>query len=114
MVYTQQVQVGQSGNDSHQVATSATATSTVALTSPPPAAVATPPPPSGGEKPANDVFAGAMARAASQSTIHPLDTMKVRMQAGSSSFGMGLVFWGGVHGVLHGVLHGVHMCTLTR
>ena len=28
-----------------------------------------------------DVFAGAAARAASQSTIHPLDTLKVRMQA---------------------------------
>jgi len=31
-------------------------------------------------KPASDVLAGAMARAASQSTIHPLDTLKVRMQ----------------------------------
>lgn len=31
-------------------------------------------------KPASDVFAGALARAASQSTIHPLDTLKVRMQ----------------------------------
>ena len=29
-------------------------------------------------KPASDVLAGAMARAASQSTIHPLDTLKVR------------------------------------
>ena len=28
-----------------------------------------------------DVIAGATARAASQSTIHPLDTIKVRMQA---------------------------------
>ena len=28
-------------------------------------------------KPASDVIAGAMARAASQSTIHPLDTLKV-------------------------------------
>ncbi|RMZ52192.1 hypothetical protein APUTEX25_001582, partial [Auxenochlorella protothecoides] len=33
-------------------------------------------------KPVHDVVAGAMARAASQSTIHPLDTMKVRMQTG--------------------------------
>jgi len=33
-------------------------------------------------KPASDVLAGAVARAASQSTIHPLDTLKVRMQAG--------------------------------
>eukprot|EP01026_Neomeris_dumetosa_P082996 TRINITY_DN957_c0_g1_i1.p1 TRINITY_DN957_c0_g1~~TRINITY_DN957_c0_g1_i1.p1 ORF type:complete len:354 (-),score=52.75 TRINITY_DN957_c0_g1_i1:1350-2411(-) len=31
-------------------------------------------------KPIQDVIAGAAARAASQSTIHPLDTMKVRMQ----------------------------------
>lgn len=31
-------------------------------------------------KPASDVFAGALARAASQSTIHPLDTLKVRLQ----------------------------------
>lgn len=33
-------------------------------------------------KPLSDVLAGALARAASQSTIHPLDTMKVRIQAG--------------------------------
>lgn len=39
---------------------------------------APPPPPS---KPASDVLAGATARAASQATIHPLDTLKVRMQA---------------------------------
>eukprot|EP00878_Enallax_costatus_P001338 GHUV01001485.1.p1 GENE.GHUV01001485.1~~GHUV01001485.1.p1 ORF type:complete len:546 (+),score=246.18 GHUV01001485.1:757-2394(+) len=32
-------------------------------------------------KPLSDVFAGALARALSQSTIHPLDTLKVRMQA---------------------------------
>jgi len=32
-------------------------------------------------KPASDILAGAVARAASQSTIHPLDTLKVRMQA---------------------------------
>lgn len=37
------------------------------------------------DKPAHDVVAGAMARAASQSTIHPLDTMKVRMQAGRAA-----------------------------
>ena len=42
----------------------------------------TPAPAAGADKPAHDVVAGAMARAASQSTIHPLDTMKVRMQAG--------------------------------
>lgn len=32
-------------------------------------------------KPLSDVLAGALARAASQSTIHPLDTIKVRIQA---------------------------------
>lgn len=32
-------------------------------------------------KPASDIIAGAVARAASQGTIHPLDTLKVRMQA---------------------------------
>lgn len=43
--------------------------------------VSAPPPPSKVPlKPASDVFAGALARAASQSTIHPLDTFKVRMQ----------------------------------
>lgn len=31
-------------------------------------------------KPATDVLAGAVARAASQGTIHPLDTLKVRLQ----------------------------------
>lgn len=34
-------------------------------------------------KPASDVLCGALARAASQSTIHPLDTLKVRLQARS-------------------------------
>ncbi|KAG1674486.1 hypothetical protein FOA52_003091 [Chlamydomonas sp. UWO 241] len=34
-------------------------------------------------KPASDVLAGALARAASQSTIHPLDTLKVRLQTRS-------------------------------
>ena len=44
-------------------------------------------------KPASDILAGAVARAASQGTIHPLDTLKVRMQArggaggGVSKFG---------------------------
>ena len=32
--------------------------------------------------PVNDVIAGGCARAASQSTIHPLDTVKVRMLRG--------------------------------
>jgi hypothetical protein len=39
-------------------------------------------PPPVDQKPAMDVVAGATARAASQATIHPIDTMKVRMQAG--------------------------------
>jgi len=39
-------------------------------------------------KPMSDTVAGALARAASQSTIHPLDTVKVQMQAGT--FGQGL------------------------
>jgi hypothetical protein len=34
------------------------------------------------QKPVHDVMAGAMARAASQGTIHPLDTLKVQMQVG--------------------------------
>ena len=34
------------------------------------------------QKPLRDVVAGALARAGSQATIHPIDTMKVRMQAG--------------------------------
>jgi hypothetical protein len=48
-------------------------------------AVPPPPPPQPEFKPANDVVAGAVARAASQSTIHPLDTMKVRMQTSSTT-----------------------------
>lgn len=32
-------------------------------------------------KPASDVIAGAVARAASQGTIHPLDTLKVQLQS---------------------------------
>lgn len=39
-------------------------------------------------KPITDVLAGALARAASQSTIHPLDTFKVRLQAGRSAIGV--------------------------
>jgi hypothetical protein len=34
-------------------------------------------------RPLTDVLAGALARAASQSIIHPLDTLKVRLQAGA-------------------------------
>ena len=60
------------------VATAAAAVTTTATTAAPPA-----PPPQADIKPAHDVVAGAMARAASQGTIHPLDTMKVRMQTGT-------------------------------
>ncbi len=41
-------------------------------------------------KPVHDVVAGAVARAASQGTIHPLDTLKVRMQAGPRNFKKGV------------------------
>ena len=41
-------------------------------------------PPQVDTKPASDVIAGAVARAASQGTIHPLDTLKVRLQSGKS------------------------------
>ena len=43
---------------------------------------APPPQPPADGKPLHDVMAGAMARAASQGTIHPLDTLKVQMQVG--------------------------------
>lgn len=54
----------------------------VSLSGPPPPP---PSPPKVDTKPASDVLAGAMARAASQGTIHPLDTLKVRMQSESST-----------------------------
>lgn len=38
-------------------------------------------------KPLSDVFCGALARAASQSTIHPLDTLKVRLQTNRTAGG---------------------------
>lgn len=46
---------------------------------------APPSPPPKGSKPASDVVAGTLARAASQSTIHPLDTLKVRMQTNNET-----------------------------
>ena len=56
--------------------------------------------------PLTDVMAGAAARAASQSTIHPLDTVKVRMQAAlkgavsrTSSAGPGAAVSGGKYGI---------------
>lgn len=47
-----------------------------------PPAIALPREPKVDTKPATDVLAGALARAASQGTIHPLDTLKVRLQTG--------------------------------
>jgi len=44
-----------------------------------------PPKASSSQKPASDVLAGALARAASQSTIHPIDTIKVRMQSSTGA-----------------------------
>jgi len=46
-----------------------------------------------GPAPLKDTVAGALARAASQSTIHPLDTVKVQMQAGTFT-GAGLSKYG--------------------
>uniref|UniRef100_A0A7S0UU78 Mitochondrial carrier protein n=1 Tax=Polytomella parva TaxID=51329 RepID=A0A7S0UU78_9CHLO len=43
-------------------------------------------------KPASDVLAGALARAASQTTIHPLDTFKVRLQARSATSASNIAF----------------------
>ncbi|KAI3432262.1 hypothetical protein D9Q98_003822 [Chlorella vulgaris] len=65
--------------------TGATLAAPTVVAAAPPPTVPPPPPPDG--KPVNDVVAGAMARAASQSTIHPLDTMKVRMQTGRGGGG---------------------------
>ena len=62
-----------------------TDSATVTTAPPPPTPSSPPPPPHTDGKPAHDVVAGAVARAASQSTIHPLDTMKVRMQAGRAT-----------------------------
>ena len=42
-------------------------------------------------KPPNDVIAGAAGRAISQSTIHPIDTIKVRMQTGGLMRGGGFL-----------------------
>jgi len=75
------------------------ASTTVAITDTVLSVPSAPPAPSSGGaaapkvalKPATDVLAGALARAASQSTIHPLDTLKVRLQtraASASSLGV--------------------------
>ena len=65
-----------------QASDSPTVAAATTVPPPLPAPAPPPPPPQPDGKPAHDVVAGAVARAASQSTIHPLDTMKVRMQAG--------------------------------
>ena len=49
-----------------------------------------PPAPPPDQKPVHDVMAGAMARAASQGTIHPLDTLKVQMQVGKQPRAAGM------------------------
>ncbi|KXZ47855.1 hypothetical protein GPECTOR_32g467 [Gonium pectorale] len=69
---TSVVSVATITSDSVLSASGAAASAAAAPSSPPPAKVPL--------KPASDVFAGALARAASQSTIHPLDTLKVRLQ----------------------------------
>lgn len=51
-----------------------------------------PPPAAPDQKPVHDVMAGAMARAASQGTIHPLDTLKVQMQVGKQVQQTGRLF----------------------
>ncbi len=65
--------------------TSRFASVTVAITEQLQRSTVPPPPPPPAPKlvdtkPASDVLAGALARAVSQSTIHPLDTLKVRLQ----------------------------------
>lgn len=61
---------------------------------------APPPPPPPATKPASDVLAGATARAASQATIHPLDTLKVRLQAGAQKNGKYVVAKAQTRGML--------------
>lgn len=85
---TQQQQQRRRRSSSPPRFASVTATTTAAAAAPAaaPAAPAAPPSSSSSKpklelKPASDVLAGAVARAASQSTVHPLDTLKVRMQA---------------------------------
>lgn len=63
-----------------------------------PESVPTPPP-----KPVSEVLAGATARVASQATIHPLDTLKVRLQTTSKAVGIGRPSFG-LHCGLRGVL----------
>lgn len=70
-----------SGSASISSVMKSTDSTTVTTAAPPPPL---PSPPQPDVKPAHDVVAGAVARAASQSTIHPLDTMKVRIQAGAN------------------------------
>ncbi|KAG2490171.1 hypothetical protein HYH03_011301 [Edaphochlamys debaryana] len=78
---------GGGGGNKHFASTTASVVTVTAVTdmaaSATVTAAAPPPPPAPSKvplKPASDVIAGALARAASQSTIHPLDTLKVRLQ----------------------------------
>ncbi|CAL5227018.1 g9911 [Coccomyxa viridis] len=69
-------------NSSSRHFASATASMSEGVMSKPQVSFSPPPPkPKVDTKPASDIIAGAVARAASQGTIHPLDTLKVRMQA---------------------------------
>ncbi|KAJ9533706.1 hypothetical protein QJQ45_026834, partial [Haematococcus lacustris] len=63
-------------NTPTSTAASSPTTSSATLTAPPASPTTKVP-----AKPASDVLCGALARAASQGTIHPLDTLKVRIQA---------------------------------
>ena len=54
-------------------------------------------------KPASDVLAGAVARAASQGTVHPLDTLKVRLQTGAAGAATGPGPWRRLAGLYAGV-----------
>ena len=72
---------------------------------------AAPPPPSSqpkvDTKPASDVLAGAVARAASQGTIHPIDTLKVGAKGcGQPCWLLPGHCWMVLRGVLPGVLLG--------
>lgn len=74
-------------SDSVLTSASITVTASSAATATPIPSTATAPVTRVPLKPASDVLCGALARAASQSTIHPLDTLKVRIQARARTAG---------------------------
>ena len=76
------------GRQMHQrcfASTTASMRTTTTLTVPDTVAPVAPPPPPPPSKPVSEVLAGATARAASQATIHPLDTLKVRLQTSAKN-----------------------------